>query len=180
MQQAGDIDGIGEYESMDYEKRERIKQIEAFYGRIDEDARLKKSRHGQMEYRTTMEYIHRFAVENARILEIGAGTGRYSIALAKAGYDVAAVELTEHNLAILRRNGEGLTNLRACQGDATNLSDFEKGEFDMTLILGPLYHLYDRADVKRAIDEAIRVTKEGGVILAAFLSVHAIPHKIMI
>ncbi len=164
----------GEAASRSFENRERIRQLEAFYGEIDEDARLMKSRHGQMEYRTTMEYIHRFAGEKARILEIGAGTGRYSIALAREGYDVTAVELTEHNLEILRKNGEGLSNLHIRQGDATDLSGFGDGRFDITLILGPLYHLYEKEDVKRAIDEAIRVTKDGGIIMAAFLSVHAI------
>ena len=168
------MDAVGKAVSRNDENRERIKQLETFYGGIDEDARLKRSRHGQMEYRTTMEYVHRYAAGNSKILEIGAGTGRYSIALAEEGYDVTAVELTEHNLNILRKNCEGLDNLQICQGDATDLSGFGDGQFDITLILGPLYHLYEKNDVKRAIDEAIRVTKKKGVILAAFLSVHAI------
>lgn len=152
----------------------RLEFVNMFYNEIDEDARLNRSRHGQLEYATTMNYIKRFAKEGSKILEIGAGTGRYSIALAKEGYDVTAVELVEHNLEILKKNSSGLSNIQAFQGDALNLERFEDESFDITLVFGPLYHLYEKNDVHKAIDEAIRVTKQDGVILFAFLSVYAI------
>ena len=152
----------------------RIDIISGFYGCIDEDARLSGSRHGQLEYATAMHYIRKYAEKGSNILEIGAGTGRYSIALAKAGHHVTAVELVESNLAVLRQNSAGLSSLAAYQGDATDLSRFADNSFDVTLLFGPMYHLYDNRDVHRALDEAIRVTRPGGVILTAFLSVHAI------
>ncbi len=145
-----------------------------FYGKYDEQTRLERSRRGQMEYFTTMEYIHRYAGKGAKVLEVGAGTGRYSVALAKEGMDVTAVELVGSNLAVLRENAKGLDNLRAYQGDATHLEGFEDNTFDMTLVLGPMYHLYEAEDVHKAIDEAIRVTKPGGVMIFAFISVYAI------
>ena len=76
----------------------RIDIVNAIYSAYDEDARLTKSRSGQLEYITTMHYIRALLPERARILEVGAGTGRYSVALAKDGYDVSAVELVERNL----------------------------------------------------------------------------------
>ena len=148
--------------------------IGSFYGEVDEDSRLGRSRHGQLEFRTTMHYIHRFAQKGAKILETGAGTGRYSAALAKEGYDVTAVELVSCNCEQLFRAAEGIDNLAAFQGDAVDLSRFDDGEFDMVLALGPFYHLYERSEIDRALSEAVRVTKPGGVIIAAFLSVHAI------
>ena len=148
--------------------------ISSFYNQVDEDSRLQRSRHGQLEYAVTMHYIHRFIKPGAEVLEVGAGTGRYSIALAKEGMNVTAVELVESNLSILRKNSEGIRSLRSFQGDATNLSQFDDQTFDMTLVLGPLYHLYDADDVQKAIDEAVRVTKKNGVILFAFLSVYGI------
>lgn len=152
----------------------RIDIVGSFYAQFDEDSRVDASRQGQLEYRTTMEYIHRHAPAGGKLLEIGAGTGRYSIALAREGYDVTALELLPHNLDILKRNSTGIPNLRAHQGDAMDLSHFEDGEFDMTLVLGPMYHLYDPAEVRTAIREAIRVTKTDGVLIFAFLSVYAI------
>lgn len=148
--------------------------ISSFYGQYDEDGRTERSRHGQLEYRTTMTYIHRYANPQSRVLEVGAGTGRYAIALAKEGMDVTAVELVERNLALLRENSRGLSNIQAFQGDATDLSRFPDNTFDATLVFGPMYHLYEPEEVNRAIDEAIRVTKPGGVVLFAFISVFAI------
>ncbi len=148
--------------------------VSGFYGRYDEDSRTQRSRHGQLEYFTAMTYIHRYANPKSKILEVGAGTGRYSIALAREGMDVTAVELVERNLAVLRENSRDLKNIRSFQGDATNLSRFADDTFDVTLSFGPMYHLFEADEVNAAIDEAIRVTKPGGVMLFAFISVFAI------
>ncbi len=148
--------------------------VGGFYGQYDEDGRLCRTRHGQLEYDITMTYIHRYAARGSRVLEVGAGTGRYSIALAKEGMEVTAVELVESNLAVLRENSKGMENITSYQGDATDLSRFADDSFDVTLFFGPMYHLYEAEEVDRAINEAIRVTKPGGVILFAFLSVFAI------
>ena len=148
--------------------------VSSFYGQYDEDGRTARSRHGQLEFCTTMTYIHRYAARQSKILEVGAGTGRYSIALAREGMDVTAVELVENNLAVLRENSKGLENIRSYQGDATDLSRFPDNSFDVTLFFGPMYHLYEEGEVNRAIDEAIRVTKPGGVIMFSFISVFAI------
>ncbi len=148
--------------------------VSSFYNQIDEDGRLHITRHGQLEFYTTMTYIHRYAAKQSKVLEVGAGTGRYSIALAKEGMDVTAVELVESNLKVLRENSKGIAHISSYQGDATDLSRFADDLFDVTLLLGPMYHLYEADEVNRAIDEAIRVTKPGGVILFAFISVFAI------
>ncbi len=159
-------------EDMKMSTREEI--LSSFYGQYDEDGRTARSRHGQLEYCTTMAYIHRYASRQSKILEVGAGTGRYSIALAREGMDVTAVELIESNLAVLRENSKGLDHITSFQGDATDLGRFSDNSFDVTLFFGPLYHLYEEAEVNRAIDEAIRVTKPGGAMMFAFISVFAI------
>ena len=154
--------------------KRRLEILNTIYSQFDEDKRLVASRQGQLEYNITMNYVDKFAKSGDKILEIGAGTGRYSIALAKRGYDVTAIELVESNFHILKKNAEGLDNISAFQGDALNLSRFTDNFFDVTLLFGPMYHLYEEKDQHKALDEAIRVTKQGGVILIAFLSVNAI------
>lgn len=156
------------------EKKNRTEIVTDFYRQIDEDKRLGNSRQGQLEYFITNNYIHRFLKDGDKVLEIGAGTGRYSIALAREGFQVTAVELVEKNLRELKENSCGLTNIEAYQGDALDLSRFDDNTFDVTLSFGPMYHLYDEKDQHKALDEAVRVTKPGGVILVAFLSAHAI------
>ena len=54
----------------------RTEIVSSFYSQVDEDNRLQRSRHGQLEYAVTMHYIHRYARPGYRMLEVGAGTGR--------------------------------------------------------------------------------------------------------
>ena len=152
----------------------RKEYLKAFYDKADEDTRLIRSRHGQLEYATTLHFIHKHLNKNAKVIEIGAGTGKYSIALAKEGYDVSAIELVENNLKVLRRMSKGLNNLRSYQGDAVDLSKFNDNSFDLTLSFGPFYHLYNNNDINKAIDEAVRVTKPGGILMVAFISIYGI------
>ena len=103
-----------------------------YYNNYDEDSRL-SPRHGTVEFLTTMRYIEKYIKPGSRVLEIGAGTGRYS------------------------------------QGNALDLSAFSDNQYDITLLLGPLYHLYTKKDKRQALGEAIRVTKQGGIIFAAYV-----------
>lgn len=153
---------------------DRVSLLNNLYENFDEEARLCKSRHGELEYITTMEFIHRYATSGDSILEVGAGTGRYSIALAREGYNVTALELVDANLEIMKSKIAFQKNITALQGDALDLSRFPDNSFDLTLVLGPMYHLFSMEDLNRAIDEAIRVTKKNGVIFFAYLSVHGI------
>ena len=103
--------------------------------------------------------------EAPKVIDIGAGTGRYSVALAEEGYDVTAVELVKYNLGILKRKGSAV---KAFQGNALKLKRFEDESFVVTLLFGPMYHLFTFEDKLKALTEAKRVTKKGGRILAAY------------
>lgn len=138
------------------------------YNNYDEDSRL-VPKHGSVEYLTTIRYIEKYIKPGDRILEIGAGTGRYSHALACQGYDVDAVELVEHNIEIFNQKTQPNENISITQGNALDLSAFPDNKYDITLLLGPLYHLYCKEDKRQALGEAIRVTRQGGVIFAAYV-----------
>ena len=142
--------------------------LEDYYGSHDEDGRL-RSRTGQVEFLVTMEYIHRHLFPGCRILEIGAGTGRYSLALAREGYHVDAVELIRHNIDVFLSNMRDGDDVTVRQGNALDLSFLEDESYDMTLLLGPMYHLYTPEDQRKAMAEALRVTKRGGKVFAAYL-----------
>ena len=143
--------------------------LEEYYNSYDEEGRL-LSRHGQVEYLTTMRYIKECleGISDPGILEVGAGTGRYSVTLAKQGLQVNAVELIEHNLEKLRAKLDGTEPISTIQGNAVDLSLFPDNTFDLTMLLGPMYHLYTREEKLRALSEAVRVTKPGGHILVAY------------
>lgn len=146
---------------------ETLKALNAFYANYDEEGRL-LSRHGSVEYLTTMRYIEKYLKPGMDILEIGAATGRYSHALARIGYRVEAVELVEHNIRLFQENTQPGENIAIRQGNAKDLSFYGDDIFDMTLLLGPMYHLFTEEEQKQALSEAIRVTKPGGLIYVAY------------
>lgn len=146
---------------------ETLKYLTDFYSNYDEEGRL-RSQHGMVEFLTTMRYIDQYIKPGMRVLEIGAATGRYSHTLAQRGYQVDAVELVEHNIRIFREKTRPGENVTVRQGNAVDLSFFEDGIFDLTLLLGPMYHLFTKEDQLQALSEALRVTKPGGVIFVAY------------
>lgn len=138
-----------------------------FYNQCDEDNRL-NTRYGAIEFITTMKYINKYLKKDMKIIEIGAATGRYSHTLARNGYEVDAVELLEHNIEIFKKNTMYGENVTITQANAKDLSAFESEKYDITLLLGPMYHLYTEEDKLKALSEAIRVTKKGGIIFSAY------------
>lgn len=146
--------------------------INQFYENYDEEGRL-LTRYGRVEFETTMRYIRRYLTEGARILEIGAGTGRYSHALARMGYAVDAVELVQHNIDQFIEGTQPGENITIRRGSACDLSAFPDGAYDVTLLLGPMYHLFTEEEKLAALSEAIRVTKQGGVIFVAYCMMDA-------
>lgn len=146
---------------------ETLKALTDYYRGYDEDSRL-RSKHGMVEYLTTMRYVEKYLHPGMRILEIGAATGRYSHALARKGYRVDAVELIQHNIDIFNRNTQPGEDITIHQGNAKNLCMFAGNTFDITLLLGPMYHLFTVEEQKQALQEALRVTKPGGLLFTAY------------
>ena len=148
---------------------DRNEILNKFYNEAcDEDTRL-DPKHRQLEFLTTDKYIQKYLKTNCRILEVGAGTGKYSLHYAEQGYQVNSIEYVEHNLNILKSKITNKMNIVAEQGDAIDLSRFDDKTFDIVLILGPLYHLYTKEDINKCISEAKRVCKNDGIMMFAYL-----------
>ncbi len=144
-------------------------KLEQYYNKFKEDHRL-TTRHGKVEFSVTMAKLHELiselSITNPKILDLGAGTGRYSVALAREGFDITAVELVQHNLDILLAKHE---MVKCWPGDARDLHFLENDSFDITLIFGPMYHLHTEKDRLKVFAEAKRVTKTNGIILVAYI-----------
>ena len=138
-----------------------------FYNRIDEDSRL-LSKHGRIEFLTTVKYVEKYLKDGMRIMEIGAATGRYSHYFAQKGFKVDAVDLVEHNIEIFKTKTQPNEKVSIRQGNAIDMSEYLENSYDVTLLLGPMYHLYTEEDQKKALSEAIRITKPDGYIFIAY------------
>lgn len=144
-----------------------MEALKMFYDNYDEDNRL-RSRHGMVEFLTTVRYIEKYLRPGMRILEIGAATGRYSHFFAQKGYAVDAVELVPSNIEVFKQNTQPNESVTIRQGDARDLSAFSDENYDITLLLGPMYHLFSLEDKLQALSEAVRATKKGGVVFVAY------------
>ncbi len=140
--------------------------LDTYYNKFNEDKRLSR-RHGLVEFTTSMKYIHKYIGnrKGLKIIDIGAGTGGYSIPLSEEGHDVTAVELAKPNLGKLKAKK---SNVKAFHGTATDLKKFKSDTYDITILFGPLYHLISHEDKLTALLEAKRVTKPGGYIFVAY------------
>jgi ubiquinone/menaquinone biosynthesis C-methylase UbiE len=130
------------------------KELINYYNKHNEEKRL-LTKHANIEFITAMKYIKDYLKDGYKILDIGAGTGRYSLELQRDGYDVTAVELVKHNLRYIEKKG-----IKCYQGNAIDLSRFEDNSFDMVLLFGPMYHLLTMEEKVKALEEAKRVSKK--------------------
>jgi len=134
-----------------------------YYNKFNEDKRL-NTRHGKVEFITSIKYIEKYLKSDSKIIDIGAGTGKYSIYLSNKGYDVTAVELVKHNLRMIEKN----CSVKAYLGNALDLSKFEDNSFDITILFGPMYHLISKNEKIKALEEAKRITKKNGYIFIQY------------
>lgn len=142
-----------------------LSNIEKHYNKHPEDLRLQR-RHGKVEFETTMYHLHRFLSPQSTLLDIGAGTGRYTSVLMAEGYRVKAVELVRRNIEVFLKREPAAD---VVQGDARHMPFIPDASADVTLLLGPLYHLIGDEEKLKALLEAKRVTKSGGLIFVAYL-----------
>ena len=161
---------IPRYEKDEFDTSDDTSIVQEVYRRFDESNRLTKSKAARVEFLTTVKYIEKYLTSGARILDVGAGAGEYSLYFARKGYQVSALELADANIAAFRAKITADDQIDLVQGNALDLSRYDSDSFDVVLLFGPLYHLHDEADKLQCIEEAKRVCKPDGRIFFAFIS----------
>ncbi|MCC6458735.1 MAG: class I SAM-dependent methyltransferase [Caldilineaceae bacterium] len=152
--------------------RDDVSDIAHFYNTDPAREHLRLDRH-QLEYDMTWRYLDRYLPAQGSILEVGAATGRYTLALAKRGYTLTAVDLSAALLEECRNRlaEAGLEGqVRFVVADARDLGGVPQRGFDAVLLMGPLYHLIVEADRKMVVQQAFERLREGGILFSSFLS----------
>jgi ubiquinone/menaquinone biosynthesis C-methylase UbiE len=144
--------------------------IHAHYAAGREHGRLTNPS-GLLELERTLDILARVLPPGADVLDIGGGTGRYAVRLTHAGHRVRLLDaMPEHVATALAHAAEdGVALVEATAGDARALPWMDSTA-DAALLLGPLYHLTEREDRRRALREAHRVVRAGGTVVAAAIS----------
>ena len=136
--------------------------------------RLKKDSFHRLEFDTTMRYLKKYLPKKGLVLDAGSGPGRYSIELAKIGYDVVLLDLTKELLDIAQKEiKKARVNNKIkgfYEGSISDLSIFEDESFDAVLCLGgPLGHVVGRKKRNAAFGELKRVAKKGAPICVSVI-----------
>ena len=147
-----------------------MKAIIDYYQQFDEWGRLDRE---PIEYKVNWHYMKKYLPSSGHILDNGAGPGKYSMALAKEGYDVTLSDLTPKLVEVAKEKAIDLNLQDQFQdflvADACNLEQLPDEQFDAALMLGPMYHLQQETDRVSAVNELNRVTKKDGIVFVAFM-----------
>lgn len=150
--------------------------VRAFYRRSAdrEWRRLAHDPFHRLELDTTLRFLWKHLPESGLVLDAGGGPGRYTIELARRGYDVVLFDYTPECLDLARRRIARMGVRRKVrsieEGSIVDLSRFSAGHFDAVVCLGgPLSHVPTEAQRREAIAELARVTKPGGPIFVSVM-----------
>lgn len=149
-----------------------VTDISAYYNSDPEREHFRLERH-QLEHDLTWRYLDQYLPAHGSILEVGAATGRYTLELAKRGYQVTAVDMSALLLEEGRKRiaANGLeSQVQFVIADARHLGEVIMQSFDVVLLMGPLYHLIAEADRKQALKEAFDRLREGGILFSSSIS----------
>ena len=140
-------------------------RILGYYAQGKEDGRLRTGS-GRLEYWRTQDVLRRLLPTGSQsILDVGGGSGIHAAWLAEDGHRVELIDPVPLHV----EQAAGLPDVTARLGDARALP-VEDGSVDAVLMLGPLYHLTERRDRVRALVEACRVVRPGGMVVAASIN----------
>jgi len=141
---------------------------------IKEWKRLAKNPYNRLEFDTTMHFLKKYLPKKGLILDAGGGPGRYTIELARLGYDVVLLDLTPELLEIARERvkkekANGRVN-QIIQGSIDDLSMLEDSSFDAVICLGgALSHIVNEKQRKKAVNELVRVAKKNAPIFVSVI-----------
>ncbi len=153
---------------------ESVKRL--YTGMVDHEwGRLIQDDFHRLEYNTTWRFLEEYLPDTGLVLDAGGGPGRYTVELARRGYDVVLLDLVAANLERAKEEIDkakvGTHVRQVIEGTITDLSRFDDNSFDAILCLGgPLCHVYPEAERQKAVSELVRVVKKNAPLFVSVMS----------
>lgn len=148
-----------------------MSKVTDYYSSFDEWGRLDRE---PLEFQINLQYIRKYLPPSGRILDNGAGPGKYAMELAKLGYEITLSDITPRLVEMAEQKASELGVRKHFNGfhvlNATQLEAIPNEMYDASLMLGPLYHLQQEEERVSAVKELYRVTKRNGNVFVAFQS----------
>lgn len=158
-----------------------IRDIAAYYN-LNPEREHGRLAINQLEFDLTMRFLKRYLPPSRRLLEVGAATGRYTLPLVEAGYDLTAVDLAPAQMQFCRaqlQEAGMASHGRFVVSDVRSIGLVKAECFDAILLMGPLYHLMTREDRQRALKAAYDRLIPGGILFTTFISRYGILGDLM-
>lgn len=149
--------------------------VRSYYSEMQKEEwrRLTRDPYRRLEFDTTMHFFKKYSPRKGLVLDAGGGPGRYTLELARLGYDVVLLDLTPELLAVAKneiKKSRLFNRVRqVLQGSIDDLSMFEDNAFDAVICLGALSHVVEESNREKAIDELIRVAKKNAPIFVSVI-----------
>lgn len=146
------------------------REVVNFYENYREEDRFATKKARRIEFLTTVRKFDRFFQGNLNILDCAAGTGVYAFYFAEKGHSVTATDITPRHIEYMNerlKEKDYLMETRVL--DATDMRFFSDEQFDVVLNMGPFYHLTNRAQRRKCLEESYRVLKKGGILATAYI-----------
>jgi 2-polyprenyl-3-methyl-5-hydroxy-6-metoxy-1,4-benzoquinol methylase len=127
-----------------------------------------------VEFEINKRYINKYLKPNFNVLDIGGGPGRYSLYLAQNGCNVTLFDLSKVQIDFAKEKAKEMgLNIKTICGDARIIDTIINEEFDIVLLMGPLYHLSDEKDRIKTVETTLSLLKPKGILFTHFISSNA-------
>lgn len=141
-----------------------------YYENYKEENRITTNNARRIEFLTTVNQFEKIFTHNLKILDCAAGTGVYTFYLADKGHELTATDITPRHIDYINKCLKSKPySVETHVLDATDMSCFADASFDVVLNMGPFYHLTKENLRKKCFEESLRVLKQGGYLVTAYI-----------
>ena len=151
------------------EDRQKMRSYYDEFGHTEWE-RLEKNISGRVSLEVHRQFLTRFISHGDRVLEVGAGPGRFTLELIEIGARIAVTDFSPVQLELNRVRLADSTQVESWEIlDVCDTSKYSDGEFDAVVAFGgPLSYAFENID--EAMAGLFRIVRPGGVVVASVMS----------